>query len=265
MLDTHLIEELRKLGFTEQEAAAYITLLTGSPMSGYSVASKTGIPKYHVYEVLESLVKKGCVSVSRNTTSQYIAISYENYLNRFQNSQKHYREEALKQYQKLLTQDNQTDTMWNLYRIQDIYAQLINLIDSAEKTILLKIWAKDIIPLEKSLQGAFRRGVKLYIIVLGEYKNKNFTFYHYPKSEFDHALYPYHSIKSEFDKHIVCCCNLSEETSSYATWTSNPLLFMPTHSSLCIDISIAKLYHEASPEQKELWGEDLINLRKKYL
>lgn len=56
------IKSLVELGFSEDEAKAYCVLLEESPLSGYVVAQRTGIVRAHIYEILESLYRKGCVT-----------------------------------------------------------------------------------------------------------------------------------------------------------------------------------------------------------
>lgn len=267
-MNSKIIENLKRLSLTEQEAIAYMVLLMNSPMSGYAVALESKIPKSKIYEVLESLIKKGAVAISRSTSSQYIAIPYENFLERYRAQQAQHRSTALSAYESysmyLENAKDNANMIWNIYRIQDIYAQLSNLIDASEKNIMMKLWAKDIQFLEKSLEGAFRRGVKLYLIVMGKYENSLFPCNNYTSLVFDSEHQPYRSLRAEFDEKTICCCSIVENGQSYAAWTTNPILLRPVHASLISDMSIFQLYTAASTEQQALWGEDLINIWKHY-
>ena len=51
-------EVLRKLGFTEYEAKAYLALATLGEASAKDIASKSSLPKNKVYEVLQALEEK---------------------------------------------------------------------------------------------------------------------------------------------------------------------------------------------------------------
>ena len=44
---------LERLGFTEYEARAYLTLLGRNPLTGYELAKLSGIPRPNVYPVLD--------------------------------------------------------------------------------------------------------------------------------------------------------------------------------------------------------------------
>lgn len=264
-MESTLEEGLLDLGFTPQEILAYLALLQKSPMTGYAVANTTGIKKYKVYEILESLVKKGCVAVSRTTAAQYVAIAYEDFVRRHRVQQERNRELALEACTAFAQTSESQDMLWSFYRKTDIFEQLCALIDSCNRSLLLKIWAQDIPFVESALETAHRRGVQLFVVVLGAYQNDTFPFFCYQEAVFGAEVHQYRTIKGEFDQGAVCCCSLSDQGQSYATWTSNPVLLMPIHASLGIDISIARLYEQATPAQQALWGADFFNIREKYM
>jgi HTH-type transcriptional regulator, sugar sensing transcriptional regulator len=49
---------LQELGFGEYEARAYYELLQHNPLRGYQLAKVSGIPRPHIYSVLEVLCKQ---------------------------------------------------------------------------------------------------------------------------------------------------------------------------------------------------------------
>ncbi|MBD5075057.1 TrmB family transcriptional regulator, partial [Xanthomonas citri pv. citri] len=52
----------------------YLALLQESPLTGYAVAKKSGVPRSKIYEVLESLVIRADVFVSHGNTPQYVPV-----------------------------------------------------------------------------------------------------------------------------------------------------------------------------------------------
>ncbi len=262
-MNTNLINKLTELNFTQDEASAYITLLKKSPMTGYNVALQSGIKKFHIYKVLESLIAKGCVEVSRGSTLQYIAIDYKIFFKRYLSMKSSIHDEILLEHKRLQQEKRNEDVMFHLYRKQDVYAQLADLIDASEKNIMLKIKNEDIKSLENSLTKAARRGIKLYILVMGEYENSNFEFYSYSSSSVCGENHK--TIKAEFDEKTVFCCGIDNSNQYYATWTQSPLLVMPVQASLCMDISVSQLYKKHSAHERELYGDDFINLKRKFL
>jgi len=59
--EAHIIENMKKLGFSEYESRVYLSLLTHYPVNGYTLSKNSGIPRSRIYEVLESLKAKQVV------------------------------------------------------------------------------------------------------------------------------------------------------------------------------------------------------------
>ena len=53
-METELISQLAKFGFTQNEAKAYLTLLKQSPATGYEVSQHSGVPRSAIYEILRN-------------------------------------------------------------------------------------------------------------------------------------------------------------------------------------------------------------------
>jgi sugar-specific transcriptional regulator TrmB len=66
-----MIADLQPLGFTEYEAKAYLALLEKAPLTGYAVASGSGVPRSRIYEVLAGLVRQGAVVQSHGEPARY--------------------------------------------------------------------------------------------------------------------------------------------------------------------------------------------------
>lgn len=60
MSQQSVVEELQRLGMSGYEAKAYVALVAaGSPLNGYEVAKRSGVPRSTVYETLGKLVGRG--------------------------------------------------------------------------------------------------------------------------------------------------------------------------------------------------------------
>jgi len=71
-----LIEDLGKIGLNEKESKIYLALLELDEANIGKIAKKSGIKRTTVYDVLDSLMKKGLVSSSKkNKKSLYLAES----------------------------------------------------------------------------------------------------------------------------------------------------------------------------------------------
>lgn len=70
-----LIGELRKLGLTNYEAKAYITLIERGPMTAGALSKAAGIPYSKIYDVLSRLEGKGWIIIERGKPNKYKAKS----------------------------------------------------------------------------------------------------------------------------------------------------------------------------------------------
>jgi sugar-specific transcriptional regulator TrmB len=78
-----IIEELGQLGFSQYESKAYVSLLTNSPMTGYELAKRSGIPRSMVYETLGKLVDRGAAHLVPTEPVMYAPVSAAVLLGRY--------------------------------------------------------------------------------------------------------------------------------------------------------------------------------------
>ena len=55
----NIVKKLMRIGFSDYEARAYISLLKMNPATAYEVAKLSGIPSSKIYEVLSKLLERG--------------------------------------------------------------------------------------------------------------------------------------------------------------------------------------------------------------
>ncbi|MDV0447914.1 hypothetical protein MsAg5_18350 [Methanosarcinaceae archaeon Ag5] len=74
MIDQELIISLKKIGFVENEAKAYVGLVILQEASARELHEFTNIPRAKIYEVLNHLVEKKYVDILQGTPIHYRAI-----------------------------------------------------------------------------------------------------------------------------------------------------------------------------------------------
>ncbi|WP_421909300.1 TrmB family transcriptional regulator [Methanolacinia petrolearia] len=72
MLET-TIETLKKLGFTEYEARAYISLIGFGMATAREIHENSGVPQGRIYSVLRSLSDKNFIEIQDGNPSYYYA------------------------------------------------------------------------------------------------------------------------------------------------------------------------------------------------
>lgn len=260
------IHSLVKLGFSEDEARVYCVLLEESPLTGYMIAQRAGIVRANIYEILENLYRKGCVTITFGDVSEYAALPYKQMLAHLVQVAEESRREAVQLADQYKKECERYDAIRNIYTLRDTYQALSKLIAETDDYILMKIWAKDIAQLESALADAADRGVELRIIVLGPYRTERFPYVCYPTLSEAEDGTPYRKISAAFGIREVLCGNLSDTQPSFCASTRNYCLRVPVYSELLYDLDLAEVYkQDKNGKLIEQFGEDLIRLRRKYV
>jgi sugar-specific transcriptional regulator TrmB len=130
-----ILEDLARFGFTQYEAQAYMTLLQHGILSGYELASKSGVPRSRIYEVLQHLKDKSVVSPVHGTPVRYKAQSAEMLLKSLETDMTR----SLRSLAELLPQNSSSDSdfVWNITERDDLLGHAEQLIHDAKSEILL--------------------------------------------------------------------------------------------------------------------------------
>ena len=110
----NILDVLKNLNFTEYESKAYLALLEESPLTGYAVAKKSGVPRSKIYEVLESLVIRGDIFVSYGNTPQYIPVPAKDLIKNRRMKAEETFEQAEKYFEKFERTANDRENIWNI-------------------------------------------------------------------------------------------------------------------------------------------------------
>jgi HTH-type transcriptional regulator, sugar sensing transcriptional regulator len=95
--------QLKELGLTTHEALTYITLLTHPNMTANALCNETKIPDSKIYYALDSLSKKGMLTIQQSTPALYRATAPNEAITNLKQQQKEQFEEKMKQADTLIT------------------------------------------------------------------------------------------------------------------------------------------------------------------
>src|SRR3546814_3206460 len=71
-LSSDLLQDLKRLGFTEYEARVYVQLLRQSPATAYEIAKAAGVQRTNTYHALEAPAKRGAVRPVRENPIRHV-------------------------------------------------------------------------------------------------------------------------------------------------------------------------------------------------
>ena len=165
----NILNNMKKLGFSEYECKAYLTLLEDYPINGYTLSKNSGIPRSRIYEVLNNLITKQMAFEQIEEKNKlyyptepdiFIKKLKEDYQGMFSNIFKHTK--------KLYKTKKQDDKLVVIKGRKNIISFLNLMLKGAEKRIAMSIWDEEIKEIAHELDKAIKRGVMLRGIYFGE-------------------------------------------------------------------------------------------------
>ena len=150
---------LIKFGITSNAAKAYIALLKNNPSTGYEISSQTDIPRSAIYNVLKKLVSLGFANSIGDDPKKYIPLPTSaviELLNQSHNDKLDNLKEAFSN----LEVDDQVFDFWHLHGYRNIMLKAKELINNANKKIVISGWKREIEEIQKELAYAKKRGIE---------------------------------------------------------------------------------------------------------
>jgi HTH-type transcriptional regulator, sugar sensing transcriptional regulator len=165
-----LIANLQKIGFSQYEARAYVSLLQNPQVTAYELARHSGIPPSKIYEVVERLLAKELVTtLGLEKHPKYVALDPARAVDRYRRSYRQVLDAVAAQLEGLYSGAKGSDAyVWNLVDREDIEAKAKQLVESAQDAILMAAWPSELKALEQYLAAAHERGVAVSICLYGE-------------------------------------------------------------------------------------------------
>jgi len=259
-----IVEDMKKLGLTEYEAKAYLKLLEMYPVNGYVLSKNSGIPRSRIYEVLDSLKKKQIVfEVVEEGNSFYKPLEPKLLVSKMKNNYDDILKHVDKYTEKVHSKKDNENELIVIKGRKNIIDLVNTLISEAEERVVVSVWEKEILEIEKSLNIAKEKGVTIKGIYFGENNP-------YKEIVSHRRIERYISEKNErfitivIDKTHVVTGFISRGEESQITWTKDIGIAEITEDYISHDVMINVYANKLnSPERKE-FESYLDNVRKEF-
>ena len=163
-----IMNDMKKLGFSEYECKAYLKLLEEFPLNGYTLSKNSGIPRSRIYEVLKNLMDKQMVfKQTEEKNKVYYPVAPDVFIKKLKESYKELFSNISRFAGRLYTEKKQDDKLVVIRGRRNILSFLNLLIKGAEKRIAVSIWEEEMEDLIPELDKALKRGVVLRGIFFG--------------------------------------------------------------------------------------------------
>lgn len=152
---------LRKLGFAEYEAKAYIALLQRNPLTGYELAKLSGVPRADVYSVLQRLEERGAVlRLEAESGTRFSPTPPGEVVGRLKTGFQDAAEQA-RQALETVSPVAEPDRAWSIQGLPALLEQTRSVVENARHTLLLAVGPEAAIELGAPLERAGGRGVRI--------------------------------------------------------------------------------------------------------
>jgi len=154
---TQLVTEL---GFTENEAAAYVYLLQYSPATGYKIAKGIGRSFSNTYKIMESLERKAAVLVDGGEHRVFRAVPIEELLDRIDKRFQTQRRKIVDSVQKLTLSDSD-QRLYELKTIDQVYERCRRMLGESRERVLMELFPEPWENLRDDIRKTAKRGVNV--------------------------------------------------------------------------------------------------------
>ncbi|MDQ0243386.1 sugar-specific transcriptional regulator TrmB [Bacillus fengqiuensis] len=254
-MSEELYPHLQKLGFSQYESKAYVTLLQHSPVTGYEVSKRSGVPRSMIYEVLGKLIDKGATYIVPSDPVKYAPVPAKDMLARMQKSFSetvHYLETTLQS----LECKPDIDVIVHIDGHDQVLQEMLHIMKEAKKELWLSVWEPQVPLLKRSAEEAVNRDIPVFSIVFGaDNETLGHTFHHnYMPPEVVQERIGGHLTIAARDGEEVVIANFTDDAMPWAVKTKNPALVLVATEYIRHDIMIEEITREFGAEKLDiLW------------
>lgn len=250
-----IMAELQKLGFSQYEAKAYISLLRHNPVTGYELSKRSGVPRSMIYEVINKLIDRGAVYTVPSDPVKYSPVPAVELLKRLRQGL----DETFDYLEESLSSLGSSDTVELITRIsgaQPVTQELLSIIDGAQEELWLSAWHPQAESFTASVDKALERGAEVFSIIFGaENCRLGATFHHdYMTADVVQERIGGKLTIAARDRKEVVIANFIDNSVAWAVKTHDPALVLVAIEFIRHDIMIEAITRHFGPDSvDEFW------------
>lgn len=230
-----MIKALAEIGFTLNEAKAYIALTNSTPMNGYEIAKQAQISRSMVYEVISRLISKKAIVVVGENPTNYIAVHYKELIQNYQEDQKVKIDKIERLFKEFTEQRQDSEYVLNLPNHQILISETKNAIALAQKEIFISIWDQELNEYIKELSEAESRGIDIRIFSFNKLSTDIGKHYTYEIPDMDEIFLRRRSV-FVIDKEKLFIGEWNNSQSELSISTKNQMLINLAVDMMMLDV-----------------------------
>lgn len=248
MESADILEILQQLGFSPNEAKAYLALVKHSPLNGYEAAKVSGVTRTMIYDILNRLVGKGFVRRINSDPALYCAVNYRELVERIECEQHAKLDRAKEALSKM---NANSDDAYYVFNFKggplQLFDQLNAQIRNACESIYLSIWDLEAQNIREELKKAEKRGVQIFIFSFSKIPFRCGTQCCYEISGEDGKRldqvsdrFAYRRVAAVFDQQTLVVGTGNGSDNDVNILTGNPMLVSMTIDQIILDMLLLK-------------------------
>lgn len=250
-----IFKELQKLGFSPYECKAYTTLLKTSPITGYEISKRSGVPRSMIYEVLGKLLDKGAVNTVPSDPITYVPLAAKELVQRLRASFEQ-SFSFLEQNLSALEGEREADVIRRIQSDGAVMDEMQQMIAGASEEIWLSVWEPQAQALSSAISRREAEGVLVYSILFGDAQTRvGVTFHHdYMVPEVVEERMGGRLTILVRDQQEVLIANFSAQAAAWAVKTEDPALVLVALEYIRHDIMLGEVIKALGPDKVEaMW------------
>jgi HTH-type transcriptional regulator, sugar sensing transcriptional regulator len=164
-MDDKIITRLKRVGFTEYEAKAYLLLLKLGQSSAREIADTSDIPRSRIYSVLKTLADKRFISIIEGTPMYYLPLDPDPIFTLIRDDYCEEINELKKSLRESYYEINTSSPYWAIYNDRGIEIMIQTLVFAAQKEIIVMVTNPQDLRPHLSLLRAARKRIELFVLV----------------------------------------------------------------------------------------------------
>lgn len=259
-----LLRQLLDIGFSENEAKAYMALLRESPCTAYELSKNASIPTSKIYEVLGRLSERGVITeVEEKDKKKVVPLPPDDMLDQYQ-SRLDETLSSLRLGLKSINNEGDLSTIWNIRDYDILMNKAFRLISESSKTVLISCWTEELEILNPYLKLATERGVKSSVVLFGEGSSSSAQLFLHPIKDTIYTEKGGRGLVIIRDSEEVLFGNIRKDGSVSGANSRNPGFTAMAEDYVKHDIYIMKIIKRFDGVLIERFGVNYKKLRDVY-
>lgn len=262
-----LFRSMMRLGFTQYQARAYLTLLQAPRVSGYELARRSGIPQSKIYEVADKLIQKELiVAIEEGDATRYVPLDPAKAIASYRLDYGTALDQVEEQLPRLFKgEQGEASYVLSFVGERDVFAKASAMIDSAKEDIYLMLWPNELPNLQLALENADGRGVAIAICVYGSEDPGVGAVYHHSVDERVRSNQRGRRMVLVVDSQGALVAYFSDRGNATAHWSSNVGFVQMGEDYIRHDIWNVRMIQDFGPLLVEKYGPERERLRDVFL